>query len=109
MCGCQKRMPSFHYQLLNSADCSAYTINAGAAITVGTDALTGKGTADISLSLGSYTASDITTNSTRCTFKAGTTWACSGLDTGDTSVTFAANKAGEQGWPEVGAANACGI
>jgi hypothetical protein len=76
-------------------DCSAYTINAGADITVGTETVTGKGSADINLSLGGYTASDITTNSSSCTFKAGTTWTCSNLVPGVHIVAFAANKDGE--------------
>jgi hypothetical protein len=78
-----------------SAGCSIYSIDAGPDIVVGTDPATGKATTDITLTLGGYTASDITTNNVNCTLKTGTTWTCRNLVAGDTVVTFAGNKAGE--------------
>ncbi|KIY97085.1 hypothetical protein MNEG_10878, partial [Monoraphidium neglectum] len=69
-------------------------IDAGPDIVVGTDPATGKATTDITLTLGGYTASDITTNNVNCTLKTGTTWTCRNLVAGDTVVTFAGNKAG---------------
>jgi hypothetical protein len=78
------------------AGCRAYTVNAGADLSVGADTTTGKGTADITLTLGGYAAGDITPSNVNCALKSGTTWTCRNLVAGNNVITFTGNKAGEE-------------
>jgi hypothetical protein len=73
-------------------------LDAGPDLTVEPDAVTGTGSTDVTLTLGSYPASDVTVDNANCTFKTGTTWTCRNLVAGDTVVTFSVTYAGERGW-----------
>jgi hypothetical protein len=62
------------------------------------DAVTGTGSTDVTLALGSYPASEVTVDNTNCSFKTGSTWTCRNLVVGDTTITFSVTYAGERGW-----------